>query len=372
MSRPVRILLIEDDAVDRLACRRAFANHEQAIELIETDTGREGVRLARSERPDCILLDFKLPDMDGLEVLSELAGASGAPCPVVMLTGANNVSVAVEAMRRGARDYLLKDTERRYLELLPPVLARALQDQRLTEEKRQAEAALAQAHRRMTAGELAAALAHELNQPLAAITTYGEACVQLLGHARPDLGKLRRNIDEMARQAQRAGQTIRELRAFLSTGGSDRSAVDLGALARVTADLIAAEARRRGVRLALQIEEPLPPVLAAPVHIEHVLVNLLQNALEAIHAASVREGAITLSARAESDMVQVSVRDTGPGIGDAVMQRIFEPFYTTKSEGLGMGLSISRSIVEAHGGKLWVETADGAGTTFHFTLPCNR
>src|SRR5690606_26926061 len=155
-----------------LACRRAFAAQNLPAELIETDSGRAGIELARTERPDCILLDYQLPDLDGLEVLSAIAGPGGPPCPVVMLTGANNVSVAVEAMRRGARDYLLTDTERRYRELLPPVLERALQDQRLAEEKRQAEAALAQAHRRMTAGELAAALAHELNQPLAAITTY--------------------------------------------------------------------------------------------------------------------------------------------------------------------------------------------------------
>lgn len=370
MQQRIRLLLIEDDQVDRMACRRAFARSLQKVEFLEADTGQEGLRLARAERPDCVLLDYQLPDLDGLEVLTDLAGASGPPSPVVMLTGADDVAVAVEAMRRGARDYLLKDTERRYLGLLPPVVERALQDHRLAGEKRQAEAALAHAHRRMTAGELAAALAHELNQPLGAITTFGEACLQLLDRAAPDRERLRGNIEQIVHQAQRAGHTIRELRAFLTKGGSERTPIDLNALTRVAADLIAAEARQRGVHLRLELDEVVPPVLAASVHIEHVLVNLLQNAIEAIHAAGMTDGSITLATRADGDgRVRLSVCDTGPGIGGEAAQRIFEPFYTSKADGLGMGLAISRSIVEAHGGKLWLETDAGRGTTFHFTLP---
>lgn len=370
MPRTTRILLIEDDQVDRMACRRAFAKEPGVFEFLDADTGRDGMRLARELRPDCILLDYRLPDVSGLEVLTELGAIESSLPPVVMLTGANDVSVAVEAMRLGARDYLLKDTERRYLQLLPPVVERVLQDQRLSVEKRQAEAALAHAHRVMTAGELAAALAHELNQPLAAIATFSEACLQLLQRGTPDPNKLRKNIGEIAMQAQRAGNAIRELRAFLAKGDTEKTAVDLNVVARVATDLIAAEARNRNISITLDLADGLQRVLAASVHIEHVLVNLLKNAVDAISGAGMASGSITLSTRPISDhLAQVSVIDTGPGLTAETMQRIFEPFYTTKPEGLGMGLVISRSILEAHGGKLWADHRNGAGAAFHFTLP---
>jgi signal transduction histidine kinase len=372
MKPSTRILLIEDDQVDRVACRRAFAAHAGNFEFLESDTGRAGVELARATRPDCVVLDYRLPDMDGLEVLSELAVSSEALLPVIMLTGANDVSVAVEAMRLGARDYLLKDTERRYLELLLPCVERVLQEQRLAVEKHQAETALAYAHRIMTAGELAAALAHELNQPLAAIATFSEACLQLLGRGQPSPEKLRNNIEQIAKQAERAGHTIRELRAFLTKADKAdtvKTAIDLNALTRTACDLIAAEARRRSVRLVLDLVDPLPRALAASIHIEHVLVNLLQNSIEAIRGAGMGQGSITVSTRSDGDKVQISVNDSGPGLDAEARKRIFEPFYTTKAEGLGMGLAISRSIVEAHGGKLWADAPGASGAQFHFTLP---
>jgi diguanylate cyclase (GGDEF)-like protein/PAS domain S-box-containing protein len=139
---PVRILLVEDDQIDRLACRRALASHpEYAFDLIEVETGRQGIQLALQKRPDLILLDYHLPDLSGLEFLAELSRENGEmPVPVMMLTGTDNVGVAVEAMRRGAHDYLVKDSERNYLELLPAVIERVLREQRLRAEKRAAEA----------------------------------------------------------------------------------------------------------------------------------------------------------------------------------------------------------------------------------------
>jgi diguanylate cyclase (GGDEF)-like protein/PAS domain S-box-containing protein len=138
---PVRVLLVEDDQVDRLACRRALANHpDYSFELIEAETGHEGIRQALARQPDLILLDYHLPDLSGLEFLAELQREGGEmPVPVMMLTGADNVGVAVEAMRRGARDYLVKDRDRNYLELLPAVIERVLREQRLRGEKRAAE-----------------------------------------------------------------------------------------------------------------------------------------------------------------------------------------------------------------------------------------
>ncbi len=138
---PIRVLLVEDDQIDRMACRRALANHpDYAFELVEAETGLEGVSQARNMRPDLVLLDYHLPDLSGLEFLARLQEESGEmPIPVMMLTGADNVDVAVEAMRRGARDYLVKDRERNYLELLPAVIERVLREQHLRGEKRAAE-----------------------------------------------------------------------------------------------------------------------------------------------------------------------------------------------------------------------------------------
>lgn len=143
MNKPrVRVLIVEDDKVDRMACRRALLHHPDCdFTLLEADTGSAGLMLARSERPDCILLDYQLPDINGLEFLTELADELGEiAIPVIKLTGADNAAVAVEAMKRGARDYLVKDVERQYLHLLPAVIERVLREQRLMQEKRQAEA----------------------------------------------------------------------------------------------------------------------------------------------------------------------------------------------------------------------------------------
>jgi two-component system, LuxR family, sensor histidine kinase DctS len=370
MATSSRILLIEDDQVDRLACRRAFASRPGAFDFLEADTGAEGVHLARSEQPSCVLLDYRLPDMNGLEVLAQLGDGIGGgidPPPVVMLTGANDVAVAVEAMRRGARDYLLKDAEHRYLELLVAVVERVLQERRLITDKQRAEVALVHAHRLITAGELAAALAHELNQPLTAITTFSAACAQQLNHTTIDRQKLRRNVEQIALQAQRAAQTIRELRAFLTKGEARRAPMDLNQLIRSTTELVEAEARARGVEITLDLADALPPVRAARVHIEHVLLNLVQNAMDAIQGGGARTGTITVATRG-GEVARISVRDDGPGFDAETAARIFEPFYTTKADGLGMGLAISRSIIEAHEGALEAESLDG-GAVFRFTLP---
>src|SRR5690348_5121813 len=148
MTKPlIRVLLVEDDAVDRMACRRALSrNPDYEFVLSEADSGREGLQLAHEQKPDCVLLDYHLPDLNGLEFLAALADETGdISVPVMMLTGTDNATIAVEAMKRGARDYLIKDTEHQYLELLPAVIQRVLSERRMLMEKKLAEHKLFQA-----------------------------------------------------------------------------------------------------------------------------------------------------------------------------------------------------------------------------------
>ncbi len=237
-------------------------------------------------------------------------------------------------------------------------------------EARRRHAELAHIHRVYTAGELATALAHEINQPLAAIASLSDASLRQLRRDVIAKEDLEQSLEKISAQAQRAAQTIRELRSFLAKDRAERRRCDLNELVQVACNLIETDARHHGVGLSLDLASALPPVLAEPVHIEHVLINLIRNGIEAIGDAGMAEGLITVQTRdAQDGTVQVCVRDSGPGVDEATLRRIFEPFYTTKSKGLGMGLCISRTIVEAHQGRLWGEA--GPGGRFGFSLPAS-
>ena len=238
---------------------------------------------------------------------------------------------------------------------------------RAADEARQRLAELAHVHRLHTAGELATALAHELNQPLAAIAGYSDACLNKLRAGDPVSGMLARNLEQISTQAQRAGKVIRELRSFLAKGELEKTPTDANALARQAFGLLAADARARNVRLESDLADPLPKVMVSALSIEHVLVNLVSNGIEAVRDSGAGEGTVAIRTRAENGSIRITVTDSGRGIAPDVAEKIFEPFYTTKQEGLGMGLRISRSIVESHGGRIWAEA--GPRGVIHFTLP---
>jgi PAS domain S-box-containing protein len=222
--------------------------------------------------------------------------------------------------------------------------------------------------RLQTANELATLLAHELNQPLAAIATYAETGKQILLHMPADHDKLAANLERISQQSLRAGEAIRHLRAFVGRGRIDPVPMDLNAVVRSTCTLMAPKTRARGVDIVLDLAATLPPVMAVDVHIEQVLLNLLRNAIDAIRDAGMGNGSITVTTRRFEDMAQVSVVDSGPGIDAAAADKVFEPLASHKEYGLGVGLRISRSLIEAHGGRLWVEPHTPGGI-FHFVLP---
>lgn len=222
--------------------------------------------------------------------------------------------------------------------------------------------------RLQTANELATLLAHELNQPLAAIATYAAAGLQLVDRAPLEQDKLTRTLEQISQQSLRAGDAIRHMRAFVGRGRIDPVPLDLTAVVRSTCTLMGSKARSRGVNIALDLAETLPPVMAVDVHVEQVLLNLLRNAIDAIRDAGMTGGTITVKVSKVDDMAQVSVIDTGLGIDETMAEKVFEPLASHKEYGLGVGLRISRSLIEAHHGRLWVEPHQPGGI-FHFILP---
>ena len=222
--------------------------------------------------------------------------------------------------------------------------------------------------RLLTANELATLLAHELNQPLAAIASYAEAGQLILRHTPLEQDKLTRNLEQISQQSLRAGETIRHMRAFVGRGRIDPVPLNLNDLVRNTCTLMMPRARSRGIKLMVELDESLPQVRGVEVHLEQVLLNLIRNAIDAIRDARMKSGSITVTTGREADMAGVSVRDSGAGIDAERADKVFERLASSKEYGLGFGLPISRSLIEAHGGRLWVEPHQPGGI-FHFILP---
>jgi two-component system sensor kinase FixL len=216
-------------------------------------------------------------------------------------------------------------------------------------------------------GEMASALAHELNQPLAAIANYVKGSERLLTAEPLDKDKIRGALAKAAEQALRAGHIIRRLRDFVAKGEAERRIESLPKLLEEAGALAMIGAKERGVHLRFDIPRRVELVLADKVQVQQVVLNLMRNAIDAMEDSPRRELVVAARPIAD-DMVEISVSDTGPGIAPAVAEHLFQPFMTTKPGGMGVGLSISRTIVEAHGGRIWAEPRDGGGTVFHFTL----
>jgi len=247
-------------------------------------------------------------------------------------------------------------------------VGRDITDRRLAEEKaRRHLQELAHVGRISAMGEMAAGLAHELNQPLCAITSYSQACLRLLGKdADPEL---RRAIERVVANATRAAAIIGQMRAFVRKDSPEHTAADVNQMVREVAALVHPEAYQHEVVLELDLASGLPPVLVAPIQIHQVLVNLIRNGIEAIAAAASPQRAIRVRTALSGQQVEVRIEDSGPGLAPGLLAEVFEPFVSTKAGGLGLGLSISRSIIEAHGGRLFAAPRAGGGMEFRFSLP---
>jgi len=248
-----------------------------------------------------------------------------------------------------------------------------IEDRKRAEEAvRETQAVLAHVARASIVGELTASIAHEVNQPLGAIVANAEAGLNWLCHDSPNLDEAREALQRIIRDGSRASEVVARIRSLLKNGKASKTRFGLDEIIREIVALTKTEAQRRKVSVQTRLEPNLPQVTADRVQVQQVLMNLVMNSLDALSAAADRPRIVTIQANTDSpNSVRVAVQDTGPGIDPQRIQDIFEPFHTTKPHGLGLGLAISRSIVEAHGGHLRATRNDGPGVTFQFTLPVN-
>ena len=233
----------------------------------------------------------------------------------------------------------------------------------------QHQAELAHVDRINTMGEMASGLAHELNQPLTSISTYCQAGLRIIAAPEDQPDKLSHALEQASIQAQRAGEIIRRMRRFTGKGVVRRKPMDINQVIKNAASFVETELNRKDINLILDLADDLPAAIADEIQIEQVILNLLHNAIEAMFAGGDNMRILGVSSqRTDVNTLQVTVCDTGPGLDAAAIDSIFDPFYTTRKDGMGLGLAISRSIIEAHGGQLWADSTPGDGTTFYFTL----
>jgi C4-dicarboxylate-specific signal transduction histidine kinase len=227
---------------------------------------------------------------------------------------------------------------------------------------------LARAYRLVSMGEMASMLVHEIDQPLGVIANDAQACLRGMRSGQLGAAETVTALDEIASEALRTGEIVRRIRRFVSRREPQRSTVDLNELVREVVRLVASHMRQHRTALQLDLQEPLPNVHVDRVQIQQVLLNLIQNALDAMDETD-GERRLMLRTWSATDTAWAGVSDTGGGIPQAEMRRIFEPYYTTKSDGVGMGLSISRSIIQLHEGALRVRANSSGGMSFEFSLP---
>jgi C4-dicarboxylate-specific signal transduction histidine kinase len=282
---------------------------------------------------------------------------------------------AKESIRR-ARDELdarvkerTADLKMANQQLQAEVAEREAAENRLFE----AQNEIARIARITTMGELAASIAHELNQPLGSIVVSGDACLRWLEAKPPNLDEAHQAVEAIIRDGTRASNVLVRTRKLLRRGERLRESLDINEVIREVLSLSDGELRRNGISMRIEMQENLPPATIDRVLLQQVLLNLIMNAMDAMRTISDRTRVLSIRTEEHaSGTITVFVQDSGTGIDPDNLSRIFETFFTTKREGIGMGLTISRSIIEAHGGRLWAVANDGPGSTFCFTLPIEK
>ncbi len=279
----------------------------------------------------------------------------------------------MEAALKEARDELEARVEQRTAELKKTneaLLAEIAERKRTQEVLNQAQASLAHMNRVMSMGELTASIAHEVNQPLAAVVTSANACQRWLAADPPNIDKARAAVDRIVEAGNRAGDVVGRVRALFKKTAPVYGLVDVNEVIREMAGLLQADMTRHNVSMHTELAGDLPPVQADRVQLQQVVLNLAMNGIDAMKETRDRPRELHIASRKEgSEEVLVTIHDSGVGLSPEQAERIFEPFFTTKAQGIGMGLPICRSIIEAHGGRLWAMPSLSQGATFQYVLP---
>lgn len=370
-----RLLLVEDNPADfrliELHLREHPSTHAAELLVVRSLAAAQRALASPESAVDLVLLDLSLPDSEGLETL-EAIRAAGPRVPVVVLSGRADEGLALEAVRRGAQDYLVKGHVG--ADSLARAIRYAIERNRIEVELAAQRKTVEHMSRLSALGEMAATFAHELNQPLSAILLSAEEARSLVDRfCGMEAAKLREPLAVVSTQARRAAEIIRRIRGFAARSQSGPTLIDVGQLIQDSCGLMQPELAHRRVRLAVDAPVGLASVQGDPLQLRQVLVNLLMNALEAMERTPAAQREVAVSAKAMPTGVEVAVRDHGHGVTPENLAGMMEPFFTTKREGLGLGLSISRSIIESHSGRLSAEAnSDGVGMTFRFVLPRTR
>lgn len=380
---PPHILLVEDEPAHAKLVRRSLSAHSPPYELTVVTRLSEVPAALETLTPDLLLVDLFLPDGHGVELVEELA--SQLQFPIVILTSHGDERWAVDAIKAGALDYVVKSAE--ILADMPHVVDRGLREWDLVAEQQRMEQQLdhdrnlmARVQRISSMGEMAGSIAHEINQPLFTIVNFANAARNFLGNGTaPDVKALKECHEAIAEQASRAGEIIRRMREFVSQSPLQKEAWGILTLVEEAIAFIEPEARNRGFRVDFHSDGMDSPVYVDRIQIQQVIVNLLQNAIEAIEAANLdnseagaaepRQPRITVIKKEETNSVKLEVSDDGVGISPELRLSLFEPFVTTRPQGMGMGLAICRSIIESHGGVISGRRNSERGSTFQFNLP---
>jgi C4-dicarboxylate-specific signal transduction histidine kinase len=255
-------------------------------------------------------------------------------------------------------------------ELEQRVVERTSQLVKASEALRESQAELARVSRVTTLGELTASIAHEVNQPLAGVVTSGNACLRWLANRPPNIENAKQSVDRIIKDANRASDVVRRVRGLAQKTPVQKVWLSINETVLESMALTRMEVAQHGASLKTQLSDDVPRVWADRIQLQQVMLNLIMNAVEAVSA--VKDGprdVIVSTAKHESDSVLLTVRDSGTGLDPESLQRVFDAFYTTKPEGMGMGLAVSRSIIEVHGGRLWATTNEPRGAVFQFTIP---